>query len=302
MITDAQVRKLMREKTKTGLTGIAGLKAGMSRNTAAKYLKEGRLPSEMKEVRDWRTRPDPFLNHWAEIEARLTADPALEAITIFENLQDRFPDEYEPGQLRTLQRRIRQWRGLAGPDKEVFFPQAHRAGEAMQTDFTWASKLGVTIQGEAFPHMLCHPVLPYSNWEWVTVCHSESLAALKRGVQEALFRLGHAPLFHQTDNSTAATHDLTSGKRDFNAEYMDMIRHFGMIPRTIAVGAKEQNGDVEAIHRGLKNRLKQYLIMRGSSDFESAAAYERWLWQMLAKTNRPRKKKLAEELAVIGLA
>ena len=289
----------MREKTKTGLTGIAGLKAGMSRNTAAKYLKEGRLPSEMKEVRDWRTRPDPFLNHWAEIEARLTADPALEAITIFENLLDRFPDEYEPGQLRTLQRRIRQWRGLAGPDKEVFFPQAHRAGEAMQTDFTWASKLGVTIQGKPFPHMLCHPVLPYSNWEWVTVCHSESLAALKRGVQEALFRLGHAPLFHQTDNSTAATHDLTSGKRDFNVEYMDMIRHFGMIPRTIAVGAKEQNGDVEAIHRGLKNRLKQYLIMRGSSDFESAAAYERWLWQMLAKTNRPRKTKLGEELAVM---
>ena len=40
--------------------------------------------------------------------------------------------------------------------------------------------------------MLCHPVLPYSNWEWATVCHSESLAALKRGVQEALFRLDHA--------------------------------------------------------------------------------------------------------------
>ena len=41
MITDAQVRKLMSEKAKTGRTGIAALKAGMCRNTAAKYLKEG---------------------------------------------------------------------------------------------------------------------------------------------------------------------------------------------------------------------------------------------------------------------
>lgn len=299
MITDAQVRKLMSEKTKTGRTGIAALRAGMSRNTAAKYLKEGKLPSEMKAVRDWRTRPDPFEQHWPRIEARLVAEPDLEARVIFEELQEHHPGLYEPGQLRTLQRRIKQWRGLAGPNKEVFFPQAHRPGEAMQTDFTWASKLGVTIQGEAFPHMLCHPVLPYSNWEWATVCHSESLAALKRGVQEALFRLGHAPKFHQTDNSTAATHDLTSGKRVFNEEYAAMVGHFGMHPRTIAVGEKEQNGDVEAMHRGLKNRLKQYLLLRGSNDFESATAYEMWLWRMLLKTNRPRQTKLQEELAVM---
>jgi len=289
----------MSEKTKTGRTGIAALRAGMSRNTAAKYLKESKLPSEMKAVRDWRTRPDPFEQHWPRIEARLVAEPDLEARTIFEELQEHHPGLYEPGQLRTLQRRVKQWRGLAGPNKEVFFPQAHRPGEAMQTDFTWASKLGVTIQGEAFPHMLCHPVLPYSNWEWATVCHSESLAALKRGVQEALFRLGHAPRFHQTDNSTAATHDLTSGKRAFNEEYAAMVGHFGMHPRTIAVGEKEQNGDVEAMHRGLKNRLKQYLLLRGSNDFESATTYEMWLWRMLLKTNRPRQTKLGEELAVM---
>jgi hypothetical protein len=299
MITDAQVRKLMKENTKTGRTGIAAIKSGMSRNTAAKYLNDGRLPSEMKEPRDWRTRPDPFQEHWAEIETRLQTDPALEARTLFEDLLERFPDKYEEGQLRTLQRRIKEWRGATGPNKEVFFPQIHRPGEAMQTDFTWASKLAVTIQGKPFPHMLCHPVLPYSNWEWVTVCHSESLSALKRGVQEALFRLGSAPVYHQTDNSTAATHDLTSGKRAFNEEYVNLVGHFGMKPRTIAIGKKEQNGDVESMHRGLKSRLKQYLIMRGSNDFENIAAYESWLWRMLAKTNRPRITKLGEELAVM---
>lgn len=99
MITDAQVRKLMSEKAKTGRTGIAALKAGMSRNTAAKYLKEGKLPSEMKGIRDWRTRPDPFQQHWAEIEARLVGEPGLEARSIFEELQELHPGQYEPGQL-----------------------------------------------------------------------------------------------------------------------------------------------------------------------------------------------------------
>jgi len=102
----------MSEKTKTGRTGIAALRAGMSRNTAAKYLKEGKLPSEMKAVRDWRTRPDPFEQHWPRIEARLVAEPDLEARVIFEELQEHHPGLYEPGQLRTLQRRIKQWRGL----------------------------------------------------------------------------------------------------------------------------------------------------------------------------------------------
>ena len=93
MITDAQVRKLMSEKAKTGRTGIAALKAGMSRNTAAKYLKEGKLPSEMKGIRDWRTRPDPFQQHWAEIEARLVGEPGLEARSIFEELQELHPGQ-----------------------------------------------------------------------------------------------------------------------------------------------------------------------------------------------------------------
>src|SRR5687767_7185802 len=129
------------------------------------------------------------------------------------------PDRYHEGQLRTLQRHVKQWRAQSGPDKEVFFQQEHRPGEAMQTDFTWATELRVTIAGEPFPHMLCHPVLPYSNWEWATICRAESMAAMKRGVQAALFRLGRVPEFHQTDNSTAATHDLRTGKRGFNEEY-----------------------------------------------------------------------------------
>ncbi|HJL14299.1 MAG TPA: hypothetical protein RMH99_01515 [Sandaracinaceae bacterium LLY-WYZ-13_1] len=160
----------------------------------------------------------------------------LEAKTLFETLQEKHPGRYQDGQLRTLQRRVKQWRAEQGPDKEVFFPQEHRPGEAAQLDFTHASSLGVTIMGVAFAHLLCHVVLPYSNWQHVTVCLSESFLALKRGLQAALFRLGRVPKWLQTDNSTAATHELATGKRGFNEEYAELVEHFGMKARTIGIG------------------------------------------------------------------
>jgi hypothetical protein len=297
--TDAQVRKLMKEYKKTGKIGESALRSGISRNTASKYLKSGKLPSELKEPRKWRTRADPFEEDWSEIAQRLKDAPELEAKALFEDLLERYPDRYHPGHIRTFQRRLKQWRASQGPERTVFFPQEHRPGEAIQTDFTWGTKLGVTIGGEPFAHMLCHVVLPYSNWQWATCCRSESMAALKRGVQEAVFQLGHVPVYHQTDNSGAATHNLTSGKRAFNDEYMEFIRYLGMEPRTIAVGEKNQNGDVEALNGALKRRVRQHLILRGSSDFASVKEYEDWLIQVIEKANRLRKKRLNEELATM---
>lgn len=287
----------MEEYGKTGKKGQSALRAGMSRSTAAKYLKLGKLPSELKEPRTWRTRPDPFEEDWPEIVGRLKDAPELEAKALFEDLLARYPDRYEPGQVRTLQRRMKEWRAKEGPDKEVFFAQRHQPGEAMQTDFTWGNKLEVTIGGEPFEHMLCHAVLPYSNWQWATVCRSESLAALKRGVQAAVFRLGRVPVFHQTDNSTAATHNLKQCMRAFNEDYVRFMEELDMEPRTIRPGEKHQNGDVEALNGALKRRIKQHLLLRGSRDFSSIGAYEQWLGEVLDKANRPRTKKLTQELA-----
>jgi hypothetical protein len=271
----------------------------MSRNTAGKYKKLGKLPSELKEPRTWRTRKDPFEEDWEEMAEKLKEAPELEAKALFQHLMEAKPGRYEPGHLRTFQRRVKRWRAQYGPAKELFFDQAHRPGEAMQTDFTWATELGVTIAGEPFRHMLCHPVLPYSNWEWATVCRSESMMALRRGVQAALFRLGRVPEYHQTDNSTAATHDLSTGKRGFNDEYKDFVNHLGMKARTTKVGKKEQNGDAEAANGALKRALKQHLLLRGSSDFPTVEGYEQWLWGVLDKRNLSRTRKLREDLAAM---
>ncbi len=304
----------MEEFSKHGQIEAAGLKAGMGRKTASRYVKAGKLPSELREPRTWRTRTDPFEDIWDDIAARLAEAPELEAKILFEDLLERHPEQFDPGQLRTFQRHVKQWRAQEGPDKEVFFPQVHRPGEAAQTDFTWAKELEITICREAFPHMLCHFVLPYSNWQSATVCHSESMVALKRGIQDAVFQLGRVPEYHQTDHSTAATHQLSQADRDsaaehaegpkqsrgFNADYLALMEHLGMKPRTTAVGAKEQNGDVEALNGALKRRLLQHLLLRGTRDFESVQEYEGWLQSVIEKANAQRAKRVAEDLAAMS--
>jgi hypothetical protein len=306
-VSDAQVRKLMEEMNKHGAIGQAAMKAGMDRKTARKYVAAGKLPSEMQTPREWRTRPDPFEDDWPAIEARLREEPALEAKTLFELLQVEQPDRYQEGQLRTLQRRVKQWRAAQGPEREIVLAQRHRPGEAAQTDFTSTAELAITIAGQVFAHLLCVLVLPYSNWQWATVCLTESLAGLRKGVQRALFQLGRVPQYHQTDNSTAATHRipddekayLPGRRRPFNEGYLAIMRHFGMTPRTTEVGAKEQNGDVEASNGALKRRLEQALLVRGSRDFESAEAWQAFVDEVLRKANAGRGPRVAEELQVM---
>jgi transposase InsO family protein len=131
------------------------------------------------------------------------------------------------------------------------------------------------------------------------VCRSESMLALRHGVQEAVFRLGGVPEWHQTDNSTSATHDLRTGKRGFNVEYEELMAHLGMKPRTIGIGESHQNGDVEALNGVLKRRLEQHLLLRGSRDFESVAAYEAWIDAVIEQANGLRAARVAEERAVL---
>ncbi len=117
--TDANVRKLMEELKKHGQLGLAAARAGLDRKTAAKYRDAGKLPSEMKAPRNWRTREDPFEEVWPVIKSKLVDAPELEAKTLFEWLQTERPSQFDEGQLRTLQRRVRDWRAIAGNTRSL---------------------------------------------------------------------------------------------------------------------------------------------------------------------------------------
>ncbi len=167
----------------------------MSERSAHRW-REGELPSDRKKPRHWRTHPDPFAGIWAEaIEPLLASDRkgVLQAPAVLQWLQDKYPDRFADTQLRTLQRRIRDWRALNGPDKEVYFPQVHPPGREAQVDFSSGNDLGITIAGQPFPHLLFEFVLSFSGWRYVQIASAETFLALKSCLQAALWQLGGCP-------------------------------------------------------------------------------------------------------------
>lgn len=271
-------------------------RTGWSLRTVRKWARDEpwRVPSTTM-PRAYRTREDPFEGFWPEIEALLKVE-GLDAKTIFAQLQDGHPGRFHPGTLRTLQRRVRSWHALHGPEREVFFSQVRSPGQQGQSDFTDMNELGITIQGEPFEHLCYHFVLPWSNWEYAETAISESFAAVSQGLQNALHELDGVPAEHRTDNLSAATHDLKKEEgRAFNERYQALMRHYGMTPSRNSPGKGNENGDVEKSHDVFTHELDQQLRLRGSRDFESRAAYEEFRRGVIVRLNERRRAKVEEE-------
>jgi hypothetical protein len=281
----------------------AAAASSMSVRTAREW-EAGPVPSTTKQARDWRTRPDPFAAVWpTDIEPLLQRDlkGILEAKLVLELLRTRYPEQFHPGQARTLQRRFRDWRARHGVEPEVFFQQVAVPGREAAIDFTHGTDLGVTIAGDPFPHLLFEFVLSYSHWTWVMVAFGETFEALVAGVQGALWALGGVPDVMRSDNLSAATHELkASGGRALTTRFGAVLDHYGMRSSRITPGRAHENGVAEQAHRRLKALVAQALLVRGHAAFADCAAYEAFVQEVVAYwRNRPAATRIAEERAVL---
>ena len=294
MVTDRQVRRLFMLIKKKKSLAVAAAKAGMDEETARKYKKLGRLPSQLKKSHNWRTRPDAFKRVWDEALSFLW-NPGLEAKTIFSYFQRKYPGKFQDGQLRTFQRKVKSWRALDGPPKEVYFPQKHYPGMLSESDFTSMNKLRVTINRERFDHLFFHFVLTYSNWETGTICFSESYESLVEGLQNALWELGGVPRRHRTDNLSAAIYSNLF-KREFTARYQSFLDYYGLKGEAINAGRSNENGDIEQSHNRFKKALDQALMLRGSRDFPNREEYKLFIRKVLDQLNSGRRERFLKEL------
>src|SRR5271154_1028964 len=218
-ITDQQTRLFMSYRKTYGVA-VASAKAGLSTATGYRIEEDPRLPSQKKVPRG-RRRPDPLAEIWdSEIVPILKATPHIRAIAVYEEIRRRHPD-LNPNTRRTLERRMRFWRAVEGPEQDIIFRQSHEPGRLGLSDFTDTSELSITIKGEALGHRLYHFRLAFSGFEHAhVVLGGESFVALAEGLQNALWALGGVPLDHRSDSLSAAFLNLDkAAKEDMTARY-----------------------------------------------------------------------------------
>lgn len=287
-----------RKEGKSQITSAA--KAGFSERSARSIEKEGFQPAKPKHC--WMTRRDPFEAVWEkEIIPMLEKQPRLQAKTLLEHLQCQHEGQFPDKLLRTLQRRVKKWRALHGPDKEVIFRQNHPPGWQGLSDFTSTQDLKITISEAPVDHIFYHYRLAYSGWEHAEIIlGGESFSALTEGLQNALWQCGGVPKTHRTDSLSAAFKNASKKDHDdLTKGYENFCAHYGMEPTRNNRGVSHENGTIESSHRHLKSRIDQALMIRGSRNFTSLDAYRQFIRELMSRHNRRIHKEYLEELACL---
>jgi transposase InsO family protein len=293
-IRDHQVTKYKRFRKQFSQEAAAA-KVGISVRSARRVEQCTRLPSQ-RGLRPWRTRADPLAEVWdCQIKPLLQSAPGLTAVSLLEEMQRRYPGRFGPGILRTLQRRVRQWRALEGEEREVFFAQEHEPGRLGLSDFTDASKLQVCVGGELLEHRLYQFALAYSGWRHVEVIlGGESWVALSQGLQNALWALGGVPAEHRTDSLSAAFNNL-SEREQLTRRYEELCERYGMRPTRNNRGASHENGAIEARQGSIKHFIEQALLLRSNRQFDTLQDYRQFIAEVNARANARVLKALSVE-------
>lgn len=262
--------------------------AGFSTRSGQRWEK-GPLPSQRKKVRTWRTRPDPFAEVWEdEVVPLLRHDKErkLQAKTIIKDLRRKHPGHYPRSLVRTMQRRMRDWRALNGSDKEVVFPQDHPPGREAAFDFTHADKLGITILGEPFNHLLFTLKASYGKWWYAELALGETWEAMNQGLQNAMWEAGGVYEVWRHDNLSAAIRELKrSGGRTLTTRYKALTDHYDVKSSRIKPRHPQENGGAEKTNDLLKTDMDQALQLRGHRDFETVDSYIAFVREIVAEHN-----------------
>ena len=194
----------------------------------------------------------------------------------------------------TLERRMREWKSLHGPDQGVIFRQTHPIGQQGMSNFCVMDGMEITIAGQLFRHRLFHFTLVYSGWEYAElVLGGEVFTAFSSGLHNALWQLGGSPKDCRTNSLTAAFANLNpDARKDMQKRYEALIRDYGMEPTRNNRGKAHENGSIESRHGHLKSRIEQALLLRGSRDFESVDEVREFVAKIVVRRNAQRHEKV----------
>ena len=283
---------------KSGLNQtISAAKAGFSERSGRNIEQTGGLPTPADVLNQKETGKhnviskkinDPLEKVWDTVLVPLLeSTPNLASTTLLEHIQDLHPGQYPESILRTLQRRVSQWKAVYGPEQEVIFRQLHAPGKQSLSDFTTLKGVEITIKGEVLNHLLYHFRLAFSHWSFMKVIlGGESFTALSESMQDALWTLGLCTDEHRSDSLSAAYINLSANdQEDMTKAYEAVCSHYGMVATRNNRGKGHENGSIESAHGHLKRRIEQALLLRGSYDFESVEEYQSLIDAVVQKHN-----------------
>ena len=284
-----------------GLTQVTSSSIAEISERTGQRIDAGNHRSNRGEVQTHTVSRDPLAAVWAsELEPMLRREPRLKPTTLFEYLEEQYPGRY-PKVLRTLQRRVSTWKALHGPAPNVMFMLRHEPGVKGLSDFTKLKGMDITIDGQPFEHLIYHYRLAYSGWQYAQIIQGgESFVGLSEGLQNALIASGGTPKEHRTDSLSAAYRNLGGHRTsDLTRLYDNLCDHYRMTPTRNNKGIANENGSIESPHGHMKNRIKQIIYLRGSSDFATVADYQAVIDKAIAGLNRQCETKFEEEKATL---
>jgi len=282
----------MKERNSAATQELAAAKSGMSISSGYRTEKGLRQP---KKPRTHRTRIDPLADIWeSELLPLLGKEPTLTGLTLWEHLDDNFPEEYPYKLLRTLQRRVAVYKLEHGPSRDVIFRQSFPAGVQGMSDFTHPDTK-ITIAGAEFEHIIYQFVLTHSHHRYAQVMQGgESFSALSEGLQNAFAHIGGVPLESKTDSLSAAYKNAYEEKT-LTDNYNKLCQHYGLKAIRNTKGVSHENGSVETAHKALKHRIDQAIKLRGSHDFKSIEEYQKLINAQVKRLNKRSVNRFANE-------
>ena len=227
----------------------------------------------------------------------LRAIPGLRPITVLREMQRRhagFSDDLR----RTLERRVRLWQALHGPERDVTSGRNTRPVSKV-------CRTSPTLRNSACRSLTCGSSTgcttpPSVLWLGARAggAGRREFRCLGRGVAERALGLGWRTRGASQRQSLGGIPQSGTGRRGgSDTPLRGIVRALRHDADTRHPGVAHENGSIEGPHAHLKMALQQALLLRGSGDFADLNAYRRFVDEVVGRANAGRRKALEIERA-----
>lgn len=228
MIDDYTIEQLFKLLTKGKSLTQAAKEANISYKTALKYKRIGRLPSQIRAA-DKPHIQRLFDDRWEkDVVPYMIEYPGSSASRLLNHLIEMYPKKYALNQLRTLQRRLKNWKDSLHPWEEVESIYSGTPGELGVTGIL-SPPLEIFIRGELYHHELLFFLLPFSGWMWLNPIVSKENVSIVEHLEEIFWRCKFSPRSHYHWYTPAHGNTVRDHYEQFQG-CSEFYKHYGIKP------------------------------------------------------------------------